>query len=71
MDKEVINSQMPPDDTTPDFEPLVKAPVLERAVSVSRYKLYALVRANKIPHYKVDRSVRFRISEIVAWMKKK
>jgi len=71
MDSSKVNGtpQTGTQNMTPDFEKLVKAPMVEAVVDVSRYTLWALVRANRIPHYKINRGVRFRISEVVDFMK--
>ena len=51
-----------------EIEPLIKIEPLEKATGISRYKWYALARAKKIPVYTCGRALRFRLSEILAWM---
>ncbi len=40
----------------------------EQFDSLSRQRLYELVRENRIPHVKIGRSVRFSAPKVAAWL---
>lgn len=44
--------------------PLVSAATASRHYSVSQALLYRLAKRNLIPHYRVGRTVRFRLDEL-------
>jgi excisionase family DNA binding protein len=52
-----------------DIEPLIKIEPLEKATGISRFQWYALAREKRIPVYTCGRALRFRLSEILKWMK--
>jgi len=52
------------------IEQLIKVRPLEVATGISKYKWYALARAKKIPTYGCGRALRFKLSEILAWMRR-
>lgn len=56
-------------ETKADIEPLLKIEPLEKATGISRFKWYALAREGRIPVYGCGRALRFKLSEILEWMK--
>ena len=49
-------------------EPLVGAQVIADLLGVSDSLIYDLCRRNRIPHYRVGGRLKFRQSEIEAWL---
>ena len=63
------------DHNTPDFcqtasgrEKLLKAEDLEAWLNIDVKTIYAYARHNRIPHIRIYRSIRFRLSEIRDWL---
>jgi excisionase family DNA binding protein len=49
-------------------EPLVDATVIAELLSVPETWVLERARAGTIPHYRLGRYVRFRVSEVLAWV---
>ena len=49
------------------FEQAVDVKTAARFLGVSPSLVYAYVERKQIPHYRLGRAVRFRISELEAW----
>lgn len=53
---------------TPKTEGLLSIEELSNYLSIKSKTLYAKVESGQIPHYKIGRLVRFKVSEIEAWL---
>lgn len=51
------------------FENLITKDVLAKLLSLSVSYIDKLVRKKKIPYYKIGRCIRFRVGEVVAWLR--
>jgi len=49
---------------------ILTVPEVARFLKMSDAKIYYLVKKRKIPHIKVDRNVRIRLSELEKWLEK-
>ena len=58
---------MQPDRNQSSFEEPVDVKTAGRFLGVSASLVYAWVERKQIPHYRMGRSIRFRISELVEW----
>jgi excisionase family DNA binding protein len=47
---------------------LVPAPPIAESLGVTPWRIYELVRQNRIPHVRLGRSVRFDPAKIAAWI---
>ena len=52
-----------------DFEEPVDVKTAARFLGVSPSLVYAYVERKQIPHYRMGRAVRFRLSELEAWLR--
>jgi excisionase family DNA binding protein len=62
---------MPTTPTAPEpaaSEPLVSVQVLARQLGVPASWVYERTARSAIPHYRVGRYVRFRVSEVLDWL---
>ncbi|MHB8069869.1 MAG: helix-turn-helix domain-containing protein [Desulfobaccales bacterium] len=50
---------------------LISVEELARRLSVPPVTVYSWARRGKIPHYKVERCIRFDETEILSWLKAK
>lgn len=51
-------------------EPVVGVKTAARFLAVSPSLVYAYVERRQVPHYRLGRSIRFRISELDEWLKR-
>ena len=51
------------------FENLITKNVLAKLLSVSVSYIDKLVRDKNIPYYKIGRCIRFRVGEVVEWLR--
>lgn len=52
----------------PDTEPLIKAEQVAEALGVSRTWVFDRAKAGRLPSYRLGKHVRFRMSEVQAWL---
>ena len=52
------------------FEELITIEELAQTLCLKKSYIYLLTHQKKIPHYKIQGHLRFRLSEINAWLKK-
>lgn len=50
---------------------ILKADEVGKRLLLSKASVYALARADEIPHFRVGRAVRFRWSSVVEWLEAK
>ena len=50
------------------YEPRVSVKVAAHFLGVSTSLVYAWVERKQIPHYRLGRAVRFKLSELDAWL---
>jgi len=53
---------------TSQTEPFITVATLSRILGVPRSWVYQRTATGEIPHYRVGRYVRFRVSEVEAWL---
>jgi len=53
------------------FENLVTKEQLAVSLALSRSYISKLMATDGLPHLKIGRAVRFRVSEVVAWLQKR
>ena len=53
------------------MEKLLKVEELSELIQVSPSTIYHWTQANFIPHYKLPKGIRFKITEIEGWLRKK
>ncbi|MFA7265450.1 MAG: helix-turn-helix domain-containing protein [Candidatus Nanopelagicales bacterium] len=51
-----------------DEEVLVGVEPIEALLGLPRSTVYALARQNVLPSFRIGRAVRFRVSEVKAWL---
>ena len=49
-------------------DPILTVPEVAHYLKMSKSKIYYLVSRKKIPHLKVGRNVRIRVSDLQTWM---
>ena len=54
--------------TEAGFEPRVTVKVAARFLGVSTSVVYAWVERKQIPHYRLGRAIRFKLSELDTWL---
>lgn len=57
---------VPPE--TPALPRLLTATELSEATGLPTWRIYELVREDKIPHVRVNRSVRFSAAAVASWL---
>ncbi len=57
-------------DTSAAPEPTVSVKAAAAFLGVSRSLVYAWVERKQVPHYRLGRSIRFRLSELDEWLKR-
>ena len=57
-------------DTSAAPEPTVSVKAAARFLGVSTSLVYAYVERKQVPHYRLGRSIRFRLSELDEWLKR-
>ena len=63
MDRENYGPQSPP-------ESMVGVKAAAAFLGVSPSLVYAYVERNQVPHYRIGRSIKFRLSELDEWLKR-
>lgn len=56
-------------ETKETVEALLNVDALAQATGISRFQWYRFAKGGKIPTYRAGKSVRFKLSEILQWMK--
>ena len=51
------------------YEPRVSVKTAARFLGVSASLVYAWVERKQIPHYRLGRAIRFKLSELEAWLR--
>lgn len=52
------------------MEPILTIPEVARYLKMSKSKVYYLIQNREIPHIKIQRNVRVRLSDLEAWLRK-
>ena len=55
--------------TESGYEPRVSVKTASRFLGVSASLVYAWVERKQIPHYRLGRAIRFKLSELEAWLR--
>ena len=55
----------------PDQEPLIDIKFAVKLLGVSKSTVYDMAKYGDLPHYRIGRSVKVRVSEITAWLEQK
>ena len=53
-----------------EFEESVDVKAAARFIGISPSLVYAYVERKQIPHYRLNRAIRFRLSELETWLRR-
>jgi excisionase family DNA binding protein len=53
------------------LDPIMTVPETAEYLTLSKSKVYILVKRNQIPHIKIGKNVRIRREDLLVWLEKK
>jgi excisionase family DNA binding protein len=72
MGEEAMKGQMDQQGSGPQGPPesVVGVKAAAEFLGISPSNVYAWVERNQVPHYRIGRSIKFRVSELDEWLKR-
>ena len=53
---------------TPQLDPIMTVSEMAKYLKISRSKAYAMVARKEIPHIRIGKNVRIRVTDLVKWL---